>query len=93
MFHLSQTAPPNAEPEASPRRRLGRLLRSWRLRLRRTVRLAGSGMADAGMTTAEYAVGTLAACAFAGVLYVVVRSGAVHSLLQSVITKALNLAP
>jgi hypothetical protein len=61
-----------------------------RLRLRP---LGRAGLTDAGMTTAEYAVGTLAACAFAGVLYVVVRSGAVHSLLQSVITKALNLAP
>jgi hypothetical protein len=32
--------------------------------------------AQAGMTTAEYAVGTLAACAFAAVLMAVVRSGA-----------------
>ena len=48
---------------------------------------------DAGMTTAEYAVGTLAACGFAGVLWVVVHSGAVHGLLQSVVTRALNLAP
>jgi hypothetical protein len=48
---------------------------------------------DAGMSTAEYAVGTLAACSFAGVLWVVVHSGAVHSLLQSVVTRALNLAP
>ena len=49
--------------------------------------------AEAGMTTAEYAVGTLAACAFAGVLWAVVRSGAVRTLLQSVIERALNLAP
>ena len=48
---------------------------------------------ESGMTTAEYAVGTLAACAFAGVLWAVVRSGAVHTLLQSVIERALNLAP
>jgi hypothetical protein len=45
------------------------------------------------MTTAEYAVGTLAACGFAGVLWVVVHSGAVHNLLQSVVSRALNLAP
>ncbi len=49
--------------------------------------------AESGMTTAEYAVGTLAACAFAGVLWAVVRSGAVRTLLQSVIERALNLAP
>ena len=48
---------------------------------------------EAGMSTAEYAVGTLAACGFAGVLWVVVHSGEVHSLLQSVVSRALNLAP
>ena len=32
---------------------------------------------DAGMTTSEYAMGTIAACAFAAVLYKVVTSGAV----------------
>ncbi|HEX4017610.1 MAG TPA: DUF4244 domain-containing protein [Frankiaceae bacterium] len=48
---------------------------------------------EAGMSTAEYAVGTLAACGFAGVLWVVVHSGEVHSLLQSVVERALNLAP
>ena len=41
------------------------------------------------MTTAEYAVGTLAAVAFAGVLLVIVRSGAVKSALTSIITTAL----
>lgn len=46
--------------------------------------------AEAGMTTAEYAVGTLAACAFAGVLLAVVRSGTVKSALASVIAAALG---
>ena len=32
---------------------------------------------DAGMTTAEYAVGTVAACGFGGVLYKVLTSDAV----------------
>ena len=48
---------------------------------------------EAGMSTAEYAVGTLAACGFAGVLWVVVHSQAIHGLLQSVVERALNLAP
>ncbi len=48
---------------------------------------------EAGMSTAEYAVGTLAACGFAGVLWVVVHSSEVHGLLQSVVARALNLAP
>ena len=49
-------------------------------------------MADAGMTTAEYAVGTLAACAFAAVLMAVVRSGAVKSALTGLIRAALSIA-
>lgn len=63
--------------------RWGTALRRWRTPVRD----------EAGMSTAEYAVGTLAACGFAGVLWVVVHSGEVHSLLQSVVARALNLAP
>jgi hypothetical protein len=48
--------------------------------------------ADAGMTTAEYCVGTLAACAFAAVLMAVVRSDAVKSALTGLITSALSIA-
>jgi Protein of unknown function (DUF4244) len=48
--------------------------------------------AEAGMTTAEYAVGTLAACAFAAVLMAVVRSGAIKSALTGLITSALSIA-
>lgn len=47
--------------------------------------------AQAGMTTAEYAVGTLAACTFAVILIAVVRSGAVRAALSHVITTALAL--
>jgi hypothetical protein len=46
---------------------------------------------DAGMTTAEYAVGTIAAVAFAAVLYKVVRSGAVEASLTSIIQGALSM--
>ncbi|MEV7426059.1 DUF4244 domain-containing protein [Streptomyces sp. NBC_01429] len=46
--------------------------------------------ADTGMTTSEYAVGTIAACAFAAVLYKVVTSGPVSGALQSLIGKALD---
>jgi hypothetical protein len=45
---------------------------------------------DAGMTTAEYAVGTVAACGFGGVLYRVLTSGFVQNLLQDIITRALH---
>ena len=46
--------------------------------------------ADAGMSTAEYAVGTLAAVAFAGVLLKVVTSPAVQSALSGIIGRALK---
>lgn len=45
---------------------------------------------DAGMTTAEYAVGTVAAVAFAVVLYKIVRSPAVASELSGIIRSALH---
>jgi hypothetical protein len=46
---------------------------------------------DAGMTTAEYAVGTVAACGFSGVLYKVITSTAVLNLVKEVIEKAFHL--
>jgi hypothetical protein len=45
---------------------------------------------DAGMSTAEYAVGTIAACGFAAVLYKVLTSGAVSAELQQLIERALD---
>jgi hypothetical protein len=54
--------------------------------LRRVATLRG----DEGMTTAEYAVGTLAAVAFAGVLLKVVTSGAVQAALAAIVQRALR---
>ena len=45
---------------------------------------------DAGMNTAEYAVGTLAAVAFAGLLLKVVTSDAVREALTALIQRALR---
>nr|WP_231935473.1 DUF4244 domain-containing protein [Dermatophilus congolensis] len=42
------------------------------------------------MTTAEYAVGILAAVAFAGVLLAIVKSGTIQAELQKVITGAIK---
>ena len=56
-----------------------------------SARLHG-GDPEAGMSTAEYAVGTVAACGFGGVLYKVVTSPAVLELIQSTITRALGIA-
>jgi uncharacterized protein DUF4244 len=48
------------------------------------------GRSDHGMSTAEYAVGTVAAVAFAVVLYRIVRSDAVSSALSSIVQSALH---
>ncbi|WP_256387310.1 DUF4244 domain-containing protein [Kitasatospora sp. MMS16-BH015] len=45
---------------------------------------------DAGMATAEYAIGTVAACAFAAILYKVVTSGTVSGALSDLLNRALH---
>ena len=45
---------------------------------------------DAGMNTAEYAVGILAAVAFAGLLLKVLTSDAVRGALTAIVTRALQ---
>ncbi|WP_153394969.1 DUF4244 domain-containing protein [Ornithinicoccus halotolerans] len=45
---------------------------------------------EAGMSTAEYAVCTLAACAFAAVLLTVVKSNPIMELITSVIRAGLD---
>lgn len=54
----------------------------------RSVRIRGRS--DAGMTTAEYAVGTLGACALAAALYKVVTSPTVVSTLTELLDRALH---
>lgn len=51
-------------------------------------RLRGS---ERGMTTAEYAVGTVAACGFGGILYKLLTSDTVMDLLGGVIEKAFGV--
>ena len=47
---------------------------------------------DEGMSTAEYAIGTIAAAAFGAILYTVVTGDNIVSALTGIITKALNTA-
>ena len=65
------------QPRATPSERLAA---RW-ARVRAT--------AEAGMSTAEYAVGTVAACAFAAVLYRVVTGDSVVSGLTDLVDAAL----
>ncbi|HEY4007794.1 MAG TPA: DUF4244 domain-containing protein [Pseudonocardia sp.] len=57
-------------------------------RLAARLRLALAG--DEGMSTAEYAIGTIAAAAFAAVLYAVVSGDGVVSALTSIVQRALT---
>jgi len=47
---------------------------------------------DTGMSTAEYAVGTVAACGFAALLFKILTSPQVHHLVVALVTHALHLA-
>ena len=47
---------------------------------------------EAGMATAEYAVATVAACGFGGILYKVITSPEILGLITGVIGKAFKLA-
>ncbi len=58
---------------------------SWR---RAVGRLRGRG--DRGTTTAEYAMVTLAAVAFAGLLAIVLRSDEVRGMLTELVHRALS---
>ncbi|MFJ9946631.1 DUF4244 domain-containing protein [Kitasatospora sp. NPDC091207] len=58
------------------------------VRIRRVAR--ARGRSDAGMTTAEYAVGTLGACALAATLYKVVTSPAILDALTGLLDRALH---
>ncbi len=80
--------PPGAtpDPDGTPvRLRGGRSLRGQLAR--RWARVQGT--AEAGMSTAEYAVGTVAACAFAAVLYRVVTGGSIVTGLTKLVEAAL----
>jgi uncharacterized protein DUF4244 len=46
---------------------------------------------DSGMSTAEYAIGTIAAAAFAAILYTVVTGDSVVSALTGLVERALSV--
>lgn len=48
---------------------------------------------DRGMSTIEYAMGSLAAAALAGVLYLVIKGNSVVKAIEGIITDALSQTP
>ena len=82
---MSRTSPqenPRSEPDGhrSARRPRNPLAGRW---------AAVRETAEAGMSTAEYAVGTVAACAFAAVLYRVVTGDSIVAGLTDLVDSAL----
>ncbi|MCZ4583820.1 MULTISPECIES: DUF4244 domain-containing protein [Rhodococcus] len=57
-----------------------------------TTRLILLATDEDGMSTAEYAIGTIAAAAFGAVLYSVVTGDSIVTALTNIIDKALNTA-
>ncbi len=66
------------------------MYKTVRARMRALVCGARAARRDAGMVTSEYAMGIIAAVAFAAVLYKVVTSGAVSAELQGIVKQALD---
>ena len=66
------------------------MYKAVRARMRALVCGARAARRDVGMVTSEYAVGIVAAVAFAAVLYKVVTSGAVSAELQAIVKQALD---
>jgi hypothetical protein len=60
-------------------------------RIRRVPGRRAGNVRDAGMATAEYAIATLAACGFAGLLLVLMRSNEVRDLLLGIVRRALSV--
>lgn len=67
-------------------RRTSRIRRHWQ----EAARVVRSG-ADDGMATAEYAIATIAAVGFAGLLIAVLKSETVRGLLTGLISSALSV--
>lgn len=65
--------------------------RPWAPRLR-TIDRGRQALREAGMATAEYAIATLAAVGFAGLLLVILRSGEVRALLMGLVKRALSVS-
>ncbi|MFH8805032.1 DUF4244 domain-containing protein [Streptomyces sp. NPDC017936] len=61
-----------------------------RARLRALVCRVRASRGDAGMVTSEYAMGIVAAVAFAVILYQVVTSGTVTAELEAIVKRALS---
>ena len=63
------------------------MINAFRLFLVRATLMAGD---ESGMSTVEYAIGTIAAAAFGAILYTVVTGHSIVTALTNIIGRALN---
>ena len=63
---------------------VGKIVRAWQARVTLLV------VEDDGMSTVEYAIGTIAAAAFGAILYTVITGDSIVSALTNIINRALN---
>ncbi|SDB94798.1 Protein of unknown function [Sanguibacter gelidistatuariae] len=77
----------SARAPRRPRPRARNRARAWR----RLVVVALTTGREAGMATAEYAIATIAAVGFAGLLILILKSETVRSLLSGLIESALSV--
>ena len=61
------------------------------MRVRAWLQEKSAGDPEEGSTTVEYAIGTIATAAFAGLLLAVLKSGGVKALLTNVVSAALAI--
>lgn len=89
----TETSTPSAPTPAPPRpAHQGRArAQRWAAGRARTVRATVQERRDDGMATAEYAIATIAAVGFAGLLIAVLKSEAVKGLLSGLISSALSI--
>ena len=80
-------ASPSSSPRPAPTTRRGTPAQYRRRLIARPPSRHGP---QAGTTTAEYAIGTLAACGFAALLFKIVTGASVASLLSGIVHKALG---
>ena len=85
----SVTVPARADSTASPASALRRAGRNLSRRVRSVLRRLHCR--DDGMSTVEYAIGTLAAAAFAAVLYTVISGDSIVTALTGLVQRALSV--
>jgi hypothetical protein len=91
MSQPNMSQPNMSQPNMSQPNMSLSTIRPARLRRLCAARWGGLRSDDAGMSTVEYAIGTIAAAAFAAVLYAVVSGDSIVTALTELVQRALTV--